>query len=231
MPLTLSQVEELGGYKVLLSDPPWNYSNNGGLGAAENHYPTMKVADICALPVKRLAAKDAVLFMWATWPTLPDAFKVISAWGFEYKTLAFNWVKYHEESGKKCFGGGFWTRANTEPCFIAVRGEPPRRVNNAIRQLIEEEEALLAPRQEHSAKPTEARERIVQLMGDIPRIELFTRSRVEGWDCWGNQAPGGSDVDLTEAPRCDACLDRKYVRYPEGGAGSFIACKACKVTA
>lgn len=192
--ITLDEVAALGGYSVIYADPPWSYGN-AGRGAATNHYSTMSVAEIAALPVAKLAAKDAVLFLWATWPTLWDAFFVMQEWGFEYKTCAFVWVKYHEGSGKRCVGGGFWTRANTEMCLLAVRGDAPRRVNASVRQLIETE-TLLAPRGEHSAKPAEARDRIVQLMGDLPRIELFARERVEGWDAFGNEVPGGSDVDL-----------------------------------
>lgn len=104
--------------------------------------------------------------------------------------------------GKRCIGGGFWTRANTEFCLIGVRGKNhPTRVSKAIRQLIEtdeEDKVLLAPRQEHSAKPPEVRERIVQLMGDLPRIELYARERVPGWAAWGDDpALGKPDVDLS----------------------------------
>jgi site-specific DNA-methyltransferase (adenine-specific) len=117
---------------------------------------------------------------------LPEALQVIGAWGYKFKTCAFCWVKYREPSGKKHVGGGFWTRANTEFCLIGVRGKNhPKRLDESkgVRQLIEDwpeipEEILEAPLQEHSAKPSEARERIVKLMGDLPRIELFARERV-----------------------------------------------------
>lgn len=195
--MTVDEAEAAGGYEVVLADPAWQYANRGR-GAAENHYATMLPEEICALPVSRVAAPDAVLFLWATWPALMrEARQVVEAWGFEYKTLAFLWVKHHEKSRLKCVGGGFWTRANSEPCLLAVRGDI-RRVDASVRQLVETgpEEVLLAPRGGHSAKPPEVRDRIVRLMGDRTRVELFARERAAGWDAWGDQVPGGSDVDL-----------------------------------
>lgn len=226
--VSLEDIEGAGGYQIVYADPAWAY-DNGGRGAAENHYPTMSIAEIQALPVRRLAAKDSVLFLWGTWPHLPDVLLTIEKWGFEFKTNAFDWIKYHEESGKRCFGGGFWTRANTEFCLIGVRGDAPRRQNAAIRQLIETgpEDVLLAPRQEHSAKPKEARDRIVALMGDLPRIELFARERAEGWDAWGNDpALGEPDVALV----CPACKGRKYVKneLPDATPGSALMCLKCR---
>lgn len=197
--MTLEEVEAAGGYSIIYADPAWHY-NNKGRGAAENHYATMKVDEICALPVKRLARPEgAVLFMWATGPNLLiEAPRVIDAWGFKYKTVGFTWVKYHEKSEKRCVGGGYWTRSNPEFCLLAVSGKPPERIDRAVRQLVETgtEDVVLAPRGEHSAKPPEVRERIVQLLGDLPRVELFARERAAGWDAWGNEVPGGSDVTL-----------------------------------
>lgn len=196
---SIEEVEALGGYSLILADPAWPYAQ-GGRGSTEKHYETMSLEDICQLQVARIAAKDAVLALWGTWPNLPMAMETIPRWGFTYKTCGFVWVKHHEKSGKDCIGGGFWTRANTEFCLIGVRGDPPKRVDKAIRQLIhenEEEYVLRAPRGRHSAKPPEARERLVRLLGDIPRIELFARERVDGWDAWGLEVPGGSDVNLS----------------------------------
>lgn len=213
--MTLAEVEAAGGYSIVYADPPWGYAQ-GGRGSTEKHYPTMGLADIQALPISRLvlnAGGGGVLFMWATWPFLPAALDTIAAWGFEFKTCGFVWVKYHEGSGKRCVGGGFWTRANTEFCLIGVRGDYPRRIDKAVRQLIESEpeELLLAPRGEHSAKPATARDRIVQLMGDLPRIELFARERAEGWDAWGNDPVlDGSDVDFTVGARRDKSLSTPY---------------------
>lgn len=193
---TVSQIEAAGGVPLLLADPNWQYVQQGR-GVAENHYRTMPVSEIQALPVRRLAARDAVLFLWGTWPQLPVVLDTGRAWGFEYKTVGFVWVKHHEPSGKRCMGGGLWTRSNTEFCLLFVRGEPPRRVSMAVRQLVETEgEVLEAPRGRHSAKPPEVRNRIVELMGELPRVELFARDRAPGWHAWGDEVPGGSDFEM-----------------------------------
>lgn len=201
-PHKLDEVEAAGGYKVVYADPPWDYVQ-GGRGASENHYESMSIEEIKALPIGRLASKDAVLFLWGVWPHLPEVLATMVAWGFTYKTCGFVWVKHREKSGKEHVGGGFWSRANTEFCLIGVRGKDyPKRLDDkparSVRQLVqewpEEEEVLSAPLGEHSSKPAEVRERIRTMLGDLPAIELFARERVEGWDCWGRQAPGGSDV-------------------------------------
>lgn len=212
---TVTDIKAAGGYSILYADPAWPYVQ-GGRGAARNQYDTPPLEQIFALPVGDLASKDAVLFLWATMPLLPDALECGRRWGFEFKTTAFTWVKYHEPSGKPCMGGGMWTRANVELCLLFVRGEPPRRVSRAVRQLVEEwpdpeaicvwckherskhlGQVLRAPRGAHSAKPREVRERIDALMGpDLPRVELFARERAAGWDCWGAEAEGGSDFQM-----------------------------------
>lgn len=199
---TLDEISAAGGYQIIYADPPWSY-NQRGRGAAENHYETMSIDDLKQLPIERLAAENAVLFLWATMPLLPEALDLGRAWGFAYKTCAFTWIKYYEPSGKPAIGGGMWTRANAELCLLFVRGEPPRRVSAAVRQLVETEEGcdhasvLRAPRGSHSAKPVEVRRRIDALMGEGPsRVELFARERADGWDAWGAEVPGGSDFEM-----------------------------------
>ena len=140
----------------------------------------MSIDDICSLPVNKIADKDCVLFLWVTYPMLQEAMKLIAAWGFKYKTIGFQWVKQNRSGSGFFFGLGRWTRGNTECCLIAVKGKP-KRVNNSVSQLI------ISPIQAHSEKPNEAREKIVQLMGEVPRIELFARQYADGWDCWGNE--------------------------------------------
>ena len=170
-------------YSCILADPAWEYrvwSKKGAGRSAEHHYPTMSIADICALPVADLADKDCALFLWVTFPLLPDAFKVIEAWGMTYKSVAFAWVKTCRKSDGWHIGMGHYTRANAEICLLATRGSP-KRVSKSVRQLI------VSPVEEHSKKPDEARDRIVQLFGDVPRIELFARRRADGWDAWGNE--------------------------------------------
>lgn len=149
-------------------------------GAAENHYPTMSIEELCALPVAELAASDSALFLWATFPQLPEALRLIRAWGFAYKTVAFVWLKQNRKSPGWFYGLGFWTRANAEVCLLATRGHPKRCAAN-VHQFI------ISPVQEHSRKPEEARDKIMALMGDLPRVELFARQSPPGWDVWGNE--------------------------------------------
>lgn len=180
-----------GRFKVIYADPPWRYDNATIRGGAAHHYRTMSVAQISALPVARLAADDCALFMWATWPNLPAALEVIAAWGFTYKTCAFAWVKTTSAPKLTAATGlGKYTRGNTEPCLLARRGAY-WRADAGVPQVIldPDEETILAPRARHSAKPPEVRDRIVRLMGDVPRIELFARERVAGWEAWGDQLP------------------------------------------
>lgn len=120
------------------------------------------------MPVRELAAADCTLFLWVTFPVLPETFDVIKAWGFTYKTVAFCWVKRNPKSPGWFFGMGNWTRANAEICLLATKGNPKRKAAD-VPQLI------VAPREEHSKKPDETRDRIVRLMGDLPRVELFAR--------------------------------------------------------
>ena len=184
----------MGRFEVIYADPPWKYADRGCNGAAEFHYPTMPLEKICRLPIQKLAAENSVLFLWATCPMLREALEVISAWGFRYKSIAFQWVKTYKPkadgTAQPFFGLGRWTRGNTEPCLLATRGRP-KRIANDVGQLILDpaEELLVAPVTRHSAKPPETRDRIVRLMGDVPRLELFARERVLGWDAWGNELP------------------------------------------
>jgi len=169
-------------YGIIYADPAWKYDDEGCQGTATDHYKTMTCQDICGLPVKELADNDCVLFMWATYPKLPEALEVIKAWGFEYKSIAFQWIKKNKSGIGNFYGLGRWTRGNTEPCLLAVKGKP-KRVSASVFQIIESRLT------EHSRKPVIVREKIVKLMGALPRIELFARERIKGWDCWGDQIP------------------------------------------
>ena len=173
-----------GKYTVIYADPPWHYrvwSKKGAGRSAESHYSTMSLEEIKALPVHLLAAKDCALFLWITFPLLREAWPLMDAWGFCYKSVAFVWVKLNRKAPTLFTGMGYWTRANAEICLLATRGHPKRH-NAGVHQVI------LSHIEEHSKKPEEARSRIVRLMGDVPRIELFARSRAPGWDVWGNEA-------------------------------------------
>lgn len=170
-------------YNVIYADPPWTYEKSGGTkssrGMAKQFYKTMSLDEIKNLPVKKIADTDSVLFLWATFPKLPEALEVIKEWGYQYFGLAFCWVK-KTKRGKDFFGMGYWTRANPECCLMAIKGKPKPACHN-IRQLI------YAEIREHSRKPDIVRENIVELCGDVPRIELFARQTAEGWDTWGNE--------------------------------------------
>ena len=162
-------------YSVIYADPPWRYERSKVQGAAEKHYPTMDIDELCALPVPELAAKDCALFLWATFPQLPEALRLIRAWGFRYRTVAFVWLKRNRKS------------PSAEICLLATKGKPKRQ-SAGVHQF------LISPIEQHSKKPDAAREKIVALMGDLPRIELFARQKTPGWDIWGNELPNSIEM-------------------------------------
>lgn len=186
-----------GRYGVVYADPAWTYDDKAAAGqrGAEFQYPCMTTTDIRKLAVAPVAADDALLFLWATFPKIKAALSVFPAWGFVYKTAAFVWVK-RTKSGAAKIGMGNWTRSNAEVCLLGVRGKPQRQ-SAAVRQIIDdpdhEPEVINAVPGRHSEKPAETRGRIVELCGDLPRIELFARQRVNGWDAWGNQLPSAGN--------------------------------------
>lgn len=171
-------------YDIIYADPPWAYHDtlggNAKMGAMP--YPTMTNEEIAAIPIgNKIAKKNSILFMWATMPKLQEALDVIKAWGFKYKTCAFCWVKQNPKSGGIYAGLGRWVQGNAELCLLATKGHP-HRISKSVKQIV------MAPRGRHSAKPSEVRDRIIQLMGeDTDRIELFARDYADGWDCWGNE--------------------------------------------
>lgn len=189
-------------FNLILADPPWRFKNwsmkemaqRGEKWARRNGrspYDVMDTKNIAALPVADITAKNAVLMMWATYPKLTDALQVIAAWGFEYKTCAFTWVKLNKGGSGFKFGLGYHTRGNCELCLLATRGKGLRRVDNAVPNL------LIAPVRDHSQKPDETRDRIERLYGHIPRIELFARQERSGWVAMGNEV--GECLDLRES--------------------------------
>lgn len=167
-------------YKVIYADPPWEYeqhkTDRRGL---YSKYSTLSVEDICNLPVKKIADDDCILFCWGTWTHINEIQQVIKAWGFIYKTLGFIWIKTYPNIAKFTWGMGNWTRSNSEYCLIAIKGKPKR-------QCADISQVITSSIKKHSQKPDEVRKRILKLCGDIPRIELFARTKVHGWDVWGN---------------------------------------------
>lgn len=152
-------------YKIIYADPPWRYADRKCNGACEYHYETMKLNEIKELPVAQLADDDCVLFLWTTYPMLREALELIEAWGFTYKSIGFQWVKKNKSGNGWFFGLGRWTRGNTEPCLIAVKGKP-KRANNSVSQLIME------PIGKHSAKPPVVRDKIVELLAGGGYLKL-----------------------------------------------------------
>lgn len=172
-------------YNIIYADPAWSYKDkcNSGKRGAGHKYTVTSTADMANLPISKISADDCVLFMWATFPMLPDAFELMKAWGFNYKTVAFVWEKLNKKSDSDFFGMGNWTRANAEIVLLGVKGKP-KRIDAGVRQIVR------FPIGRHSEKPDEVRQRIVRLMGDLPRVELFARAETAGWDVWGNEVEG-----------------------------------------
>lgn len=185
-------------FGIIYCDPAWSYKDkcHAGERGAGYKYTTTSTEEMAQLPVIKIAAKDCACFMWATMPMLPDALSLMKSWGFQYKTVAFVWVKSNKKSDTDFFGMGNWTRANAEVCLLGIRGKP-KRVSAAVRQVIRR------PIMRHSEKPPEVRERIVTLMGDIPRVELFARVKTEGWSVWGNEITS----DVAMMPNIVLCGD------------------------
>ena len=169
-------------FQLIYADPPWKYNDKKlNRGGAERHYSTMNIEDIKNLPVNDIAEKDSLLFMWATFPLLPEALSVIESWGFKYKTCGFTWVKQNKKSDGLYMGMGGYTRSNAEICLIAKKGKGLKRLDCSIRQ------TQIHRLQEHSKKPDAFRASIDQLYGKVSKVELFARNESEGWQCCGDE--------------------------------------------
>ena len=189
-------------YDIILADCPWNFEvwnqDTGNGRSPSNHYQTLSVDEICKFPVADLASDNCALFFWVVWPRLFDAQTVIKAWGFEYKTLGFEWWKLNKLWDRTWtpvldvlkgyrwlerlffFGLGYYTRANSEPCLLAVKGDMPVAVHN-------ERNFIIAPIRKHSQKPDEQYGKIERLYPGRRYLELFARQRRPGWDAFGNE--------------------------------------------
>lgn len=180
----------------MYADPPWKYDNqkNNDPSMGGVTYPVLSVKDIADLPIQGICEKDCALFLWATYPKLREAFFVMDAWGFKYTTVAFTWVKTNPKKGGYYSGMGHWTNGNAEIVLFGKKGTPKRQ-NKSVKQIIE------SPVGKHSTKPDCTRDRIVTLMGDLPRVELFGRKEVPGWTVLGNEVTGRDirdDLNLIE---------------------------------
>lgn len=179
-------------YPIIYADPAWKFNNKrtgGSMSSGADHqYKTvMNAEQIAQLPIKEIAADDSILFLWWVASQPKEAILVAESWGFEIKTMnGFVWRKL-TKTGKPWFGMGFYTRAGSESCLIATRGNP-KILSHSIRAVVEAKVPVDENnRYIHSKKPNIFRERIVQLVGENPRIELFAREEFEGWDAWGNE--------------------------------------------
>lgn len=179
-------------YNIIYADPPWQYNarNNKNTkfgGGAMGHYSTMTTEDICRLPVEDISADNCALFLWTTFPRLQEGLLVMSEWGFQYKTVGFNWVKTNKKNNNPFFGIGYYTKSNSEVCLLGIKGRM-KPISNNVSSII------ISPREEHSKKPAIIRDKIVELFGDLPAVELFAREKTPGWDVWGNEVE--SDITL-----------------------------------
>ena len=145
------------------------YSND-----VTEHYPTMSIKELKELPIHNITADDCLLYMWATSPNLDIAIELGKSWGFEFKTVAFVWDKQRTNYG-------FYTLSQCELCLVFKKGKIPKRLVTNTRQFLSEKLGR------HSEKPAEIRNRIDNMYNYLPRIELFARQYVDGWDCWGNE--------------------------------------------
>lgn len=171
-------------FSVIYADPPWSYKDGlpgPGRGAA-SHYPVLTDAEIVGLPVWKLGARDCVLFLWATGAKLDVGIDTVKGWGFQFVTVAFDWCKT-TKYGAPAMGMGRWTRSAHEFVLMGRRGKP-------VRQSARVHQTVARPRLKHSAKPQRVAELIVELMGDVPRIELFSRKRLPGWAATGLELDG-----------------------------------------
>jgi len=175
-------------YQIIYADPPWFFAGNygkisksklSGFGA-ELRYKLMTDDELLGLPVNELAGDNCSLLLWVVNSRIDFGIKVLKSWGFSYKTVAFNWIKTARESGIPNCRLGYWTLGGSELCLLGVKGSM-KPIKHNVRQVV------LHHRIGHSVKPAIFRDVIVELFGELPRIELFARQKVEGWDCWGNE--------------------------------------------
>lgn len=214
-----------GPFGCIVADPPWSFRTWSGKRMTphrteNDHYSTMTKLELQALPVADVCAKDATLFMWVVDSHLHEAIELGRAWGFEYKTRAFVWVKT-TRGGFPKISMGYWTRKQTEECLLFTRGKPKRR-DKGVRQLI------TSPRREHSRKPDEIYRRVQRLV-DGPYLEMFARQAWPGWAAWGNDVALFDPGPMAPRDRCGHTIDlfgkessdADKPKPPAGGAGSL----------
>lgn len=176
-------------YELIACDPPWQYQNYAAppgethdrARGAQKHYPTMTLDDLKTLPISQLATDNCIMFMWSVWPLIEDAFELIKAWGFTYKTLAFDWVKWNAGGIGVFVGMGNYSRGNSEPCLLAFKGDPVSVSDHSVSAI------TFSPVEKHSKKPQAVYDKIERLYPSQTKLELFARNKRDGWDVWGNE--------------------------------------------
>ncbi len=192
-----SEAVRSGQYRIIYADPPWSFdftlfmvsAKTNKRKSPEHHYNTMTTDDICKVPVSEWVHKDSLLCMWVYDPKLPDALTIAEAWGFTFITVLFRWIKttndqlrLFDPTPKPAFGTGYHTRGGAcEELWLFKRGKGLPVLHHGIRK------EFFSPRREHSRKPDEVPGWIVDLYGDVPRLEMFARTQRPGWDSWGNE--------------------------------------------
>jgi len=175
-----------GGYRTILADPPWRFTNRTGKVAPEHRrlarYSTMSTDEICRLPVHGLVGSVAHLYLWVPNALLPDGLRVMESWGFTYKANIV-WHKVRKDGGSDGRGVGFYFRNVTELLLFGVRGQNARTEAAGRRQV----NYLASRKREHSRKPDEQYE-LIESCSKGPYLELFARGTRPGWVYWGDQA-------------------------------------------
>jgi N6-adenosine-specific RNA methylase IME4 len=195
-------------YQIIYADPPWEYVKLNFYqkkGINNKVYDRMKIEDIKALKVGEIADDNSLLFLWVTNPMLKKGLEVMQSWGFEFTTIAFVWVKTYK-NGKEITGMGRYTRSCVELCLLGKKGIGVKREDTNVPQIV------YSNLQNHSKKPEEIRERIINLCGDVKRIELFAREKVKGFDVWGNEVT--SDIELNTKELVSIPPNPKGIGYP-----------------
>ena len=202
-------------YSVILSDPPWRYDfSRSSSRKIENQYPTMTVEELCAMDVP--SADNAVLYLWATSPKLPEAFKVMESWGFQYRSN-FVWVKDK-------LGMGYWARSQHELLLVGVKGNfsppcPQNRISSVI----------TGDRVQHSRKPYKVKRYLSKPYPKLDKLEMFSRTRTAGWDVFGNMVDSDVEMETPEmelsdsaAGAIDSFNDKALGIVPDDGAGEDL---------
>ncbi len=180
-------------YKLIYADCPWQFTNKKTGGSmksgADAQYPTMTIDQLKNMDIESITDKDCVLVMWWVGSMTQEAIDLVNAWGFTIKNMnGFVWNKL-TKLHKPFFGMGFYTRAGSESAIIATKGEGAKLIQDHSVRAVGS-----YPVAAHSAKPHGFRERCVQLVGDVPRLEMFARKRYSGWDRFGNEVRGSIKI-------------------------------------